>query len=101
MAEELAPSQSKIRSIRIVARNPPAGQRAKGQETHVYAVREDGTLEELTNVVRVSWRVDSRVDYCEATLVVHGAEIDADAEAETYETTTPPVDGFLGKKTAP
>ncbi len=64
--------------IRIVAKSPNL-QRAKGQDTRVVLVQDDGVEVLLPDVSAVSWKVDGRAGYCTATLVISGVEIDADA----------------------
>lgn len=62
----------------------PEGVRAKGMDTQVSIMHEDGTQTPLPGVRSCFW-VDSRQGYCEAVLVV-GASLDADAVLTDVET---------------
>ncbi len=70
--------------IRIVAKSPGHNQRARGQDTRVLLVLDDGTELPLPDVVSAKWSVGGRAEYCTATLVLHGVDVDVDGTLGSY-----------------
>jgi hypothetical protein len=64
--------------IRTDAEKLKPHHRAKGQDTHVSVILDDGTEVALTNVRNATWWVDGRSDYVCAALVVDNVELDTE-----------------------
>lgn len=80
--------------IRIVT-DSVSGVPAKGQDTFVYFIDEDGVRHLVPNVLAAKWCVDSRAGYCMAELTVF-CEIDAEAQIEKLVKSQEWGDGVLG-----
>lgn len=70
----------KMKKLRIVAKAASPAMRARGQDTAVMLVHEDGTEEVLPNIVGVQIHisVDGRSEYVTATIQAH-VEVDVEA----------------------
>lgn len=67
--------------IRIRTTNKP-GTIARGQDLSIVAILDDGTEEPLRGVVSLSVRAKARDEVVHATLTMHDAEIDIQAETD-------------------